>query len=293
MKKALTVEEQIERLVKRGMIMDWDLEKTKEILLDIGYYRLGFYWNPFEIDKEHNLAEGTKFSDVVKLYYLDFNLRSILTKYINRIEINLRTKVIYEVSNQYKEDPIWFTNPEYMSDKYISSIDTKLYTDNFKESNQQINLHHKNHRNDKYAPIWKTFEYITFGHLVFAFNSLKDIELQNLISKKHYSLNNLKTFKNFIITIKFIRNICAHGGVLYDINLPKSIYKIPKVKFNNNNNQSLDASLKVIHFITGSISPNRQNDFEKDIDNLFTEHKDNNVLSKIVTDRIGYKYKNT
>ena len=45
--KATTVEEQISQLEKRGMKLG-DKDKAKENLLDIGYYRLGFYWFPFE-----------------------------------------------------------------------------------------------------------------------------------------------------------------------------------------------------------------------------------------------------
>ncbi len=292
-KKAITVEEQIEKLKGRGMIMDMGEEKAKEILLDIGYYRLGFYWNPFEIDnKDHNLKEGTLFSDVVKLYYIDFDLRNLLLRYSNRIEINFRTKVIYYVSNVYQEDPVWFTNPDYMSKAFLEPIDHKLYTEEFKKNNTQINKHHQKHRNDKYAPIWKTFEYITFGNLIFAFNSLKDESLQSHISKEYYGLNNLKTFKNFMKTIKFIRNTCAHGGVLYDLNLPKGIYKIPRVKFNNNNNQSLDASIKVISFLLNKISNDRANDFNEGIKEIFFRHKDNDVLNNIIKDKIGYDIEN-
>ena len=62
------------------MCFDWDEKKVKDVLLDIGYYRLGFYWHPFSIDKEHNLVPDTKFSDVVALYYLDVDLRNILMR---------------------------------------------------------------------------------------------------------------------------------------------------------------------------------------------------------------------
>ena len=48
--KATTVEQQITQLKKRGMLMDLGEDKAKEILLDIGYYRFGFYGNPFEKD---------------------------------------------------------------------------------------------------------------------------------------------------------------------------------------------------------------------------------------------------
>ena len=59
--KATSVEDQIKKLRKRGMDLDMEDDKIKEILLDIGYYRLGFYWHPFEIDGRHNFIEGTKF----------------------------------------------------------------------------------------------------------------------------------------------------------------------------------------------------------------------------------------
>lgn len=46
MNKATTIDEQIKILQGRGMIIT-DIPKAKEVLQDIGYYRLGFYWFPF------------------------------------------------------------------------------------------------------------------------------------------------------------------------------------------------------------------------------------------------------
>jgi abortive infection bacteriophage resistance protein len=40
---ATTINQQIETLEKREMVLDLQIEKIKEILLDLGYYRLGFY----------------------------------------------------------------------------------------------------------------------------------------------------------------------------------------------------------------------------------------------------------
>ena len=286
-KTATSVEEQIDILKGRGMVFECSIEKAKEILLDIGYYRLGFYWYPFEKDKDHNFEEGTKFSDVVCLYYLDVDLRNILLKYLKRIEVNFRTKLIYYVSNKYKDDPIWFTDPKVMSKWFIDQLDSRLYTDRFKDDNKQIKLHHIKYRNDKYAPTWKTFEFLTFGAVLTIFTSLKDEEVQKEISKI-YGLNNLNAFINFMKALKFIRNICAHGGVLFDLNMPKGIYKIPRTKFNNNDNQSLDAGIKTMLFILNSISNGRKNDLEKDVKELFDEHKKNDVTLSIIKDKIGF-----
>ncbi|RZK11943.1 MAG: Abi family protein, partial [Flavobacterium sp.] len=135
--KATTVDEQIALLKGRGMVgMIIDNEgKAKEILLDIGYYRLGFYWNCFECDNAHKLTDGTKFEDVVSLYYLDVDLRELLLKYIYRIEVHFRTQIVYFVSNEHKNSPTWFVDNKVVSAGYISNF-YKFYTDDFKRNNK-------------------------------------------------------------------------------------------------------------------------------------------------------------
>jgi abortive infection bacteriophage resistance protein len=96
-------------------------------------------------------SKRTKFSDVVNLYYLDVDLRNILTKYLNRIEINFRTKIVYYVSNKFKLSPTWFIDPKIVSQDFINDID-KYYSSDFKKSNKPIKKHHQKYLNDKYAP---------------------------------------------------------------------------------------------------------------------------------------------
>ena len=110
---ATTVDEQIKLLTDRGLVLDCGKQKAKEHLLDIGYYRLGFYWNPFEIDNKHSFKKDTNFSTVINLYYLDVDLRYLLMRALNRIEINIRTQIIYQVSNHYKNSPTWKSVSKY------------------------------------------------------------------------------------------------------------------------------------------------------------------------------------
>lgn len=131
---ATTVDEQIRILEGRGMILDYPVEKLKEILLDIGYYKLGFYWHHFQKDRNHNFIEGTKFSDVIKLYYLDVNLKSILSKAINRIEVNFKTKLIYFGSNRYSTNPFWFCDTA-LIDNYFTDEFPRVYTNKFINDN--------------------------------------------------------------------------------------------------------------------------------------------------------------
>ena len=110
MKKAYTIDQQIARLKANGMAFD-DEEKAKEILLDVGYYRLGFYSFPYEIKfpclehRDHKLKAGTTFKSVYDLYEFDTKLRRLLLNALDRIEVNIRTKLIYNISLRYIDDP--------------------------------------------------------------------------------------------------------------------------------------------------------------------------------------------
>lgn len=126
MKQATTIEEQIQLLKSRGVIIS-DENKAKEVLMDIGYYRLGFYLFPFEKaypklkKRSHEYKEGTTLQGAVTLYYYDFDLRNILLRYINRIEVAFRTYMIYDLSNKYKSEPIGI-NQTAVFENYMEAI---------------------------------------------------------------------------------------------------------------------------------------------------------------------------
>jgi abortive infection bacteriophage resistance protein len=284
-KKATTVDQQIEILRERGMNFDMEIDKVKEILLDIGYYRLGFYWNPFEIDPNHNFISGAKFSDVVALYYLDFDIRRLLTNYLNRIEINFRTKLVYLVSNQYPNTPTWFISSHIVSASYIRDFDIIVYNQKFINNNKPIKKHHQKYINDRYAPAWKTIEFFTFGNIFTLYNSLILEEDKKCIAKE-YDINRLDTFVKLVSVLVFARNSCAHGTALFDINLPKSL---PKMVFMNitQNYNNLDSMIKIIRYFIGQISKNRLQDFDKEIEDIIEKNKLNPVIKNIIEKKMG------
>jgi abortive infection bacteriophage resistance protein len=283
--RATTIDQQIEILQNRGLEIE-DIPKAKEILLDIGYYRLGFYWNCFELDDNHNFTKGSKFMDAVNLYYLDVDLRELLLKYIYRIEIHFRTQIVYHVSNKYNQSPTWFIDSKVVSVDYIEDF-KKIYDSNFIRNNKPIFKHHKKYINDKFAPAWKTIEFITFGAALKLFRSLKDEEL-----KKHicscYKIKKLYIFENFIQSIVYVRNMCSHGGVLYDLSQPKGIHKIPGNQYNFNNRHSLDATIKVICYILSQISANRENDLKLKLQEILGRFDNNLSINNIIKTKIGY-----
>jgi abortive infection bacteriophage resistance protein len=285
---ATNVEQQIKILTDRGLALDWSEDKTKEILLDIGYYRLGFYWNPFVIDEQHNFATGTKFSDAVNLYYLDVDLRNLLLKYLNRIEISFKTAVVYSVSNTYRNSSTWFIDPRVISNEFISTIDN-YYNDDFKRNNKAIKKHHSKYLNDKYAPAWKTLEFFTFGTILKIYSNLKNEELQKTIARI-YGMKHINKFENHFKTLIMVRNICAHGGVVFDFKMPTGISVIKELGLNSSDRHSMCVILKVIAFYLGKVSESRKTEFLDQVHALFVKHKDNLMLKKLIENNFGHVF---
>lgn len=285
---ATTVDEQLKILADRGMAFDYEEAKLREILLDIGYYKLGFYWHHFQKDRNHNFFEGTKISDIIKLYYLDVNLKSVLAKAINRIEVNFKTKLIYFGSNKYRENPFWFCDPALIGD-YFTDEFPRVYTNKFINDNKPIKNHHKKHPKHTYAPAWKTLEFLSLGTIIVLYSCIRDINLKKEIANC-FGIKKPQIFENYLKTIVFIRNICAHNDLLYDSNTAKEIETTPMIIFNNNNRHSLDSSIKVILYFLGQVSGNRRNEVQKDIDTIFREHQNNTIISKILTEKSNYRF---
>lgn len=264
-KKALTPSEQISILESRGMIFD-NKAKAEEILSDIGYYRFGFFSFPFEktypnkTKRTHELKAGTTFKQVYDLYAFDSQLRFILTKALTRIEINIRTRLTLMGSLHYISDPCWFCNPSYINTSFISKFNREVYS--AVKKNPAIQEHHKNHPNDKYAPAWKTMEFMTLGNVLFLYEAIKDEELKAAVAK-HYGCS-IKVFLNYLETIRIIRNRCAHGGCLYNINIDKGIKRVPAM-VENADSHNIKGAIKVILYLISKISLRQKREVTNEI----------------------------
>lgn len=286
---ATTIDQQVERLIKRGLILDNEIEikKAKEILSDIGYYRLGFYWYYFQDKKTHEFNENIKLDDIVKLYYFDFDLKMKLLRYIYRIEVHFRTQLVYETSNHYKNNNIWYVDPKIMHQKNADEF-YKIYN-KIKGNSKTLAKHHIKNPDDDYAPAWKVFEFLTFGQVYNFFNNLKNQELKKKISGI-YGFRDVKLLNNYLIALINIRNICSHNGVLFDYEQPYGIMRIPNRKYRNKtfNNTNLNASIRLLLFILSKVSKNRANDLELDLKELFLKAKENNLVHDVIQSKIKF-----
>lgn len=285
---AKTIQEQLIILRNRGMIFDNGEPFAISKLQEIGYYKLGFYWHYFEIDSNHNFKDGLKFSTIIKLYEIDTELQYILTRALNFIEVHFKSQLIYHVSNYYKNIPAWFMDSSVINQKFIQEFPTKTYTTKFIAKHKPIAKHHIKYPSDQYAPAWKTLEYLTFGTIELIFKNLKSNDLQKQISNL-YGIKNVSIFNNFLRTIVFIRNKCAHGDVLYDSNTPFQIsIQFPSILFKTGDHNSLYNSIKIIEYFLGKISSNEKSDLKNRINNNLFRYPNDQDLNQIITTKMKY-----
>lgn len=93
----------------------------------ISYYRLAGYWWPMQEKREqHRFKPNSRFIDVINLYNFDRELRILLFDVIEKIEISLRTKMIYHLSHEF--DPWWFQDTRLFinAPKTLSAIEEEI-----------------------------------------------------------------------------------------------------------------------------------------------------------------------
>ena len=98
----VSISEQIERLKNRGLVF-LNEAKAANYLSNISYYRLRAYTYPFQDNHspDHPFVQKLNFEDIIQLYVFDRRLRLLIFNTIEKIEIALRTQIVYHYSLEY------------------------------------------------------------------------------------------------------------------------------------------------------------------------------------------------
>jgi abortive infection bacteriophage resistance protein len=246
-KKTFNIDEHIIQLRKRGLIIN-DEDFARHYLSHVSYYRLAGYWWPMQSDKENHIFKpNSKFEDVITLYNFDRELRVLLFDVIEKIEISLRTKLIFHLSHEY--DPWWFQNIAIFQNSG-ALIET---LNNIKEEVERskdtfIKEHKKKYKEDlRFPPAWKTLELTSFGSLSKLYGNLKNtVKSKDTIAQELGAVNH--TFlPSWLQSIAQIRNYCAHHSRLWNKNLPGTPKILSRPPFKWLNDVPKDTSKLYLH----------------------------------------------
>lgn len=279
-KRPFTISEQINQLQERGLTIN-NIEVARRTLSNISYYRLGEYWHVMETDKEkHLFKKGSLFSEVLLLYNFDTELKILLFSVIEKIEISLRTKLIYHLCHEF--DPWWFQNHVLFKDAlaWAETLE-KLKEEVRRKKKNDITLkkHYKKYKTDlRFPPAWKTLEFTSFGTLSRIYGNLNNtIKSKDIIANELGAINHTY-LPSWLQSISHIRNHCAHHSRLWNRNLSgavKLLTKPPLPWIRNQENIPRNQSQLYIHlcimkYMLNIIAP--QNTFGPDLKNLLFKY---------------------
>ena len=144
-----------------------------------------------------------------------------------------------------------------MNSAFVQSFRKKVYSTLLE--NPVIKRHHDKYINDRYAPAWKTLEFMTLGNLTALYQAIKDADVKKAIANEYGC--SLKVFINYLETIRVIRNKCAHGSCLYNMELAKGIRSIP-AGIEAADRHNIRGAYCVVRYMLGRISQTRKNELE-------------------------------
>lgn len=86
----------------RGLTFENEAEAL-HLLQNISYYRLSGYWYPLLADKQkHIFKREATFEAAFEIYKFDSELRKLIMTELEKIEIAVRTQIVYILSQQHK-----------------------------------------------------------------------------------------------------------------------------------------------------------------------------------------------
>ena len=271
-KAPYSISDQISLLKQRGMLFK-DEQSAHHFLENISYYRLKGYWWDMQSDfTQHTLKPNTYFEEILDRYTFDRQLRLILFDAIERIEIALRTKMIYHLSMAY--GGLWYLNPNLFettplpSDPNITICQNtilELKKEFFRSQEIFIKDQRQRYPNQD-ADAWKIMEVASMGTLSKLYKNLKHQLPEKANIAKEMGLNLHSELSSWLEAITYVRNIIAHHSRLWSRNM----VKVPISNLNNPLSVWLDKPLLTVQtkkpfliistmvYLCNEVTPNHQ-----------------------------------
>ncbi len=209
-KLPLTFEQQADLLLSRHMIADKQTLIAR--LQSVNYYRLSAYWHPFK-QPDSTFVLGTSLDIVWNRYTFDRQFRLLVMDAVERVEIAIRTRLAYELVHKHgvfaQLDSWAFSSTQVEYQRLIDGMREDA------QNSREVFIEHFRRTYDEFSdiPLWSAVEIMTFGQMFTTFRC-SGMHIQRLIAKE-YQISG-KVLFSWILTLNYIRNVCAHHSRLWN-----------------------------------------------------------------------------
>jgi abortive infection bacteriophage resistance protein len=226
LKPALPFPDQADLLLRRGLSADRNT--LVERLEAVNYYRLSAYWYTFR-DKtaaDERLLHGTTLDTVWRRYTFDRQLRLLVIDAIERVEIAVRTQLVNR--HTLAHGPLGYLDRANLPG--MSAFMHKDLLDRIRRETSRSQEDFVKHYLGKYTsevdlPLWMACELMTFGNMLTLFRHAEKSTKRDIASE--YGVAD-KVLESWLLTLNYVRNICAHHSRLWNRGLGSKQPAIPR-----------------------------------------------------------------
>ena len=275
-KPAILVKDQVDQLRNRGLSVP-DQALAEHFLRNVSYYRLAGYWWTLQSDpRRHRFRRGSTFQQVIDRYNFDRELRLIILDMIERIEVAIRTRMIYHFSLGYT--PHWYEDVMLVKDAAAWNFNLKRITKETRKSSEvYLRKHFERYKKDpRNPPSWKALEIITMGTLSKMYANLRPTLPEKDTIAQEVGLLDQSYLENWLHGISIVRNIAAHHNRLFQRTITVTPRVLPTIAGRWIDTSSVDMQsaylqLSCMAYLLQYISPN--NRFSLRLSDLFTKYR--------------------
>lgn len=219
-KPALTIEQQIEQLLARGLVCA-DLGRLHHYLRHVGYYRLSAYSLPFEVpgdtdaaSRTHVFVAGTTFEQILDLYVFDRKLRLLVLEALERIETAARSLWADALAMAF--GPHAYMRPDLFSDPWRHTGDVAHLARELERSSETFVKHYRRTYDPPHLPpVWAVAETMSFGALSRWIAATRDSDVKRSVARG-FGLPSNEVMQSVLHALTPVRNTCAHHARLWN-----------------------------------------------------------------------------
>jgi abortive infection bacteriophage resistance protein len=278
LKGHLPLEDQAQRLLDRGLIAE--KEELIRRLSAVSYYRLSGYLFPFRESGSDSFRSGTELRVVWDRYCFDRRLRVLLLDAIERVEVAVRTQLVYHFSRAHGA----FGHTLEANLSGLKVLEYIGWRESLIEETQRSKEAFKEHFFKKYGdchqnlPIWMVCELMSMGSMLTFYKGVEK-GIQDCVAG-HFEMPD-ELLLTWLRSLYAARNICAHHSRIwnrilgYPPGLPQK-NKHPDWHLEDENGKKLITNnrigmvLIICHQFLKRISPTSQ--WQQRVNQLFAEY---------------------
>ena len=227
-KTHLSFQDQLQMFESRGMKV---YNKSRAIikLENISYYKIKEFSLPY-LDCNGSYKKDTSFEGDIKNFYQDKNVRIYFLEAIEKVELSFKTKFSYLLGQKY--GAFGYINFNNWCDRNISKNEIisrerkflcklnktinkiKASINNGSHDNPILKKYFLDYPNENRLPIWMVIEILTFGELMYLYETMS---LKNRKIIAHFYNLSLDEFTSWMKNLNLVRNFCAHNTHIINI----------------------------------------------------------------------------